>query len=98
MSIDDPLTRWRLVLGSSCDSTLCLGGGALGGDDLACDAALSWLYDRDEALGERDIRERSAGLGPSQLTVPGWLDQVHRLFPKETIERLERDAVERYQI
>src|SRR5690606_29386124 len=27
-----------------------------------------------------------------------WLDDVHRLFPKETIERLERDAVERYEI
>ncbi|MEV7027420.1 VWA domain-containing protein [Kitasatospora sp. NPDC093558] len=27
-----------------------------------------------------------------------WLDAVHRLFPKETVERLERDAVERYGI
>jgi Mg-chelatase subunit ChlD len=27
-----------------------------------------------------------------------WLDEVHRLFPKETIERLERDAVEKYEI
>jgi uncharacterized protein with von Willebrand factor type A (vWA) domain len=27
-----------------------------------------------------------------------WLEQITRLFPKETVERLERDAVERYQI
>jgi Mg-chelatase subunit ChlD len=27
-----------------------------------------------------------------------WLDDVHRLFPRETIERLERDAVEQYGI
>jgi Mg-chelatase subunit ChlD len=47
---------------------------------------------------ERDIRERSGGLGRSQLTVPQWIGEVHRLFPKETIERLERDAVERYKI
>jgi Mg-chelatase subunit ChlD len=59
---------------------------------------MAWLYDRDPSLGERDIRERSGALGPSQLTVPDWLGEVHRLFPKETIERLERDAVERYQI
>jgi Mg-chelatase subunit ChlD len=32
------------------------------------------------------------------LTTVDWLDDVHRLFPKETIERLERDAVERYEI
>jgi len=36
--------------------------------------------------------------GLSQLTTVDWLDDVHRLFAKETIERLERHAVERYQI
>lgn len=63
------------------------------------DAALSWLYDRDEELQGRDIRGgRHGGIGPSALTVPDWIDQIHRLFPKETIERLEQDAVERYAI
>ncbi|MEW2353878.1 VWA domain-containing protein [Spirillospora sp. NPDC029432] len=42
--------------------------------------------------------ERTGGSGPSMLTTVDWLDAVHRLFPKETIERLERDAVERYEI
>lgn len=32
------------------------------------------------------------------MTAIDWLDDIHRLFPKETIERLERDAVERYGI
>ena len=43
---------------------------------------------------------RGAGPGAedSHLTTVDWLDDVHRLFPKETIERLERDAVERYEI
>jgi Mg-chelatase subunit ChlD len=93
----EPLARWRLVLGASTDPSL----GAVAGltaDDLAADAAMAWLYDRDPSLGERDIRERTGGLGASQLSVPDWLGEVHRLFPKETIERLERDAVERYQI
>jgi Mg-chelatase subunit ChlD len=30
--------------------------------------------------------------------VPTWINDVHRLFPKETIERLERDAVEEFGI
>ncbi|MBK8594334.1 MAG: VWA domain-containing protein [Holophagales bacterium] len=61
------------------------------------DAALSWLYGRDKALLDRDVK-RTGGLGASTLSVPEWIQEVHRLFPKETIERLEQDAVERYQI
>ncbi|MEM9069235.1 MAG: VWA domain-containing protein [Myxococcota bacterium] len=92
-----PLLRWRLVLGEAGDA--CTGGGALQGDAAAADAALSWLYDRDEAGGDqRDIAERGAGSGPSSMTVPDWISEVHRLFPKETIERLEQDAVDRFQI
>jgi predicted metal-dependent peptidase len=30
--------------------------------------------------------------------VPDWINAVHTLFPKKTIERLERDALERYQV
>jgi Mg-chelatase subunit ChlD len=92
----DALVRWRLVLGEAADEGL---GQALDAEALAQDAALSWLYDRgDEESAERDIRERSGDLGKSQLTVPQWIGEVHRLFPKETIERLERDAVEKYKI
>ncbi len=89
-----PLVRWRLILGEAGDA--CTGGGALQGDAAAADAALGWLYDRDE-VGQGD-REKGAGSGPSQMTVPDWISEVHRLFPKETIERLEQDAVDRFQI
>ncbi|MDF2695302.1 MAG: Mg-chelatase subunit ChlD [Labilithrix sp.] len=98
MSTDDEsLARWRLMLGSSA----CGGfgsSGRLGVQDAAADAALGWLYDRDGDLKDREVRQRSGGLEESQLTVPQWLDEVHRLFPKETIERLEKDAVEKYEI
>lgn len=93
------LVRWRLMLGKSADDAL---GGAcsMGADDLAADAALSWLYDRaDEEGAERDLQgSRDGSLDPSQLTVPAWINEVHRLFPRDTIERLERDAVEKYRI
>lgn len=88
---DTDLERWRLVLGAPA-AGMC----ALGDEATAMDAALTWLYGRDPGLAERGVR--GAGSEDSRVTPVDWLDDVHRLFPKETIERLERDAVERYEI
>ncbi|MDL4774372.1 MULTISPECIES: VWA domain-containing protein [Thermomonosporaceae] len=99
------LERWRLVLGSPAEPST----GALSDEAAGRDAALDWLYGRDPDLDRRGVRRgggggggepggREGGDGPSALTTVDWLDEVHRLFPKETIERLERDAVERYEI
>ncbi|HWA25364.1 MAG TPA: VWA domain-containing protein [Lacunisphaera sp.] len=87
--------RWRLMLGAGVDSTL----GALSGSDAAQDEALAYLYDREYGAG-RNVRGGSdqGGLQQSQLTVPEWINQVHELFPQKTIERIERDALERYQL
>ena len=95
---DPSLVRWRLVLGASTDAALAPRAG-LTPDEVAADAAMAWLYDRDPELGERDVRERRGDLGGgSPMSVPDWLGEVHRLFPKKTIERVERDAVEKYAI
>lgn len=91
--------RWRLVLGQAAQGAL---GGALSESECACDQALSWLYDRDGELQQRGVRSRPgprrAGSQDPSLQVVDWINNIHRLFPKETIERLERDAVEKYQI
>lgn len=94
--VDDlpPLERWRLLLGDAAAGTL----GEPSAGAQAYDAALAWLYGREGELAARGERSRQGGQEASQLTVPEWLDAVHTLFPKETIERLERDAVERYGI
>ncbi|WP_112261479.1 VWA domain-containing protein [Lentzea terrae] len=86
------MERWRLILGEP--ATRCTG--SLQGDGAQRDAALEWLYGRDPELAERGVRK--GGNEDSLLQTVDWLDQVHRLFPRETIERLERDAVERYEI
>ncbi|THV30704.1 VWA domain-containing protein [Glycomyces paridis] len=94
------LERWRLILGPAAERHT----GGLGPENAARDAALDWLYSRGDDLGKRDVRrggargDRGGGDEPSILTTIDWLDGIHRLFPKETIERLERDAVERYEI
>ncbi len=99
----EPIVRWRLILGEASGGAL----GQPGGAARSMDAALEWLYGREGDLAGRGVRGQgggepgsdcSGGSGGSVLDVPTWLDEVHKLFPKETIERLERDAVERYEI
>lgn len=89
--------RWRLLLGEAAQPSL---GSGLGRDSgaFAMDRALAWLYGRDGAGSETDTLERHGGGGAPQLSVPEWINEIHELFPKETIECLERDAIERYGI
>jgi Mg-chelatase subunit ChlD len=96
MSDRTRLARWRLVMGAGSEQ-LC---GGLEGDDARRDECLGFLYNREHG-DRRNIRgdgPRRGGLEDSCLTVPEWINQVHALFPKRTIERLERDALERYQL
>lgn len=90
--------RWRLLLGEAAQQSL--GSGLQDGSQAAgMDRALAWLYGREEPGGDQtDTRDRQGGPGASQVTVPEWINEIHELFPKETIERLERDAIERYGI
>ncbi len=90
--------RWRLVLGEGTEDVL---GCTAEGEWAKRDRALGFLYDR-EYDPRRNVRggsqQRQAGLGGSQLTVPEWINQVHELFPRRTIERIEKDALERYKM
>lgn len=85
------------MLGAGAENAL---GCELSGAALAQDVALGYLYDREYGAG-RNVRqsdERKGGTEDSALTVPEWINQVHELFPKRTIERLEKDALERYKL
>jgi Mg-chelatase subunit ChlD len=88
------MIRWRLVLGSGVEDAL---GALPGGAWEEREAALAFLYDREYGAA-RNVRERHGSLDASSLTVPEWINAVHELFPRRTIERIERDAVERYQL
>ncbi len=86
------LTRWRLILGEAAQDSL----GGIGGWAQA-DAAMEWLYGRERAK-DAHREERGTGPGPSQMTVPDWINEIHTLFPREIIERLEHDAIHRYHL
>lgn len=90
--------RWRLLLGEAAQPSLQSALGPNTGPGAAMDKALAWLYGRDDGQQQADMLDRHGGSEASQLSVPDWINQIHELFPKETIERLERDAIERYGI
>jgi Mg-chelatase subunit ChlD len=54
--------------------------------------ALDFLYNREQ--GE-DVR-RQGGTEASRLTAATWITKIRKLFPKETVEILERHALDRY--
>lgn len=96
---DKHLARWRLVLGKYAAQQLPL---ELGARQQRLEKALDYLYGREyqgrgirgESLPSSDKREGT--LDPTQLTIPGWLSEVRELFPKESIEIIEKHALDRY--
>ena len=90
------LNRWRLILGGSSSGQISFSQGASLENGISCmdlEDVLDFLYDREQ--GE-DVRERTAGLGGSHLTAATWITRIRKLFPKETVEILERHALETY--
>jgi len=89
----DTLVCWRLILGHYAKEQISV---PLDPTQARLETALDYLYSR-EYTG-RGVRERgSAGsLDASQLTVPKWLGEVRQLFPKETVEIIEKHALDRY--
>lgn len=99
---DDDLrhrARWRLVLGAEAAAACgAAGTGGRGTSDGVLtdvqrdqDGALEFLYER-----ETGRTRRGGSQGGGGLTVSDWVNRVHTLFPRQVVERLEHDALERY--
>ena len=90
------LNRWRLVLGKYAADQIPFEGGSL--KMMEMEEVLDYLYSREYGE-EKEIREdRKGGSGASQLTVPHWLTKIKTLFPRNTVEIMERHALEKYQM
>ena len=90
------LNRWRLVLGKYASGQIGFTGNTLNYMDM--EEVLDYLYSREYGEGQEIRQERRGGSEGSQLTVPKWLHQMKRLFPKETVEVMERHALEKYNM
>ncbi|MEQ5186915.1 VWA containing CoxE family protein, partial [Providencia alcalifaciens] len=89
--------RWRLILGQYADDAL--GQATFNADDLKVERTLDFLYRREyQRRGLRQERGRHGSLDASQLTAVNWLNQARKLFPNSTFERMQSQAIERYQI
>jgi Mg-chelatase subunit ChlD len=92
------LARWRLVLGMAAEAhgISCTGQA----DAERIEQLVGFLFESGEGQGAgkgggRRSSDRSAGLGPSQLTVPDWVDAVNELFPQQSKEVMQKELVRR---
>jgi Mg-chelatase subunit ChlD len=95
------LLRWRYILGRYAEHQLPC---SMSSEQLRMEQALDFLYGREYA--DRGVRPSGKGgsstekqpgsLDPSQLTIPSWVATVRELFPQETVEVIEKHALERY--
>ena len=89
------LNRWRLILGGNSSGQISFSSGASLENGISCmdlEEVLDFLYDREQ--GE-DVR-RKGGMEQSHLTAATWITRIRKLFPKETVEILERHALDTY--
>ena len=78
---------------------MLLGQATFNADDLKIERTLDFLYRREyQRRGLRQERGRHGSLDASQLTAVNWLNQARKLFPNSTFERMQSQAIERYQI
>lgn len=92
------LNRWRLVLGNFAEDNI-----ELDPQYSEMDSTLNFLYEREysKEAGYADFdkndKERG-GKEKSQLTVPTWVAKVRKLFPKKTVEIMQNQALEKYNL
>ncbi|MCU1795349.1 VWA domain-containing protein [Pectobacterium polaris] len=105
MSAQDPQSddkekngkRWRLILGHYADEAL--GNATFDAQDLKVERTLDYLYRREyQRRGLKQEGGRHGSLDQSQLTAVNWLNQARKLFPSSTFERMQSQAIERYEI
>lgn len=90
------LNRWRLVLGKYASGQISYSGGDV--NYMGMEEVLDYLYSREYGEEQEIRQERQGGSGDSQLTVPKWLHEMKKLFPRQTVEIMERHALEKYEM
>lgn len=89
------LNRWRLILGSFSNLEI-------DNEYSEIDETLNFLYDREYTQNDRysldNFNNSNSSKEKSVLTVPKWILKVKKLFPKETVEIMQKQALEKYKL
>lgn len=90
------LNRWRLVLGKYAAGQISFSENGV--KMMEMEEVLDYLYSREYGDEQEIRKDRQGGSGDSQLTVPHWLTKIKTLFPRSTVEIMERHALEKYRM
>ena len=89
------LNRWRLILGSFSNLEI-------DNEYSEIDETLNFLYDREYTQNGGysldNFNNSNSSKEKSALTVPKWISKVKKLFPKETVEIMQKQALEKYKL
>lgn len=89
------LNRWRLILGSFSNLEIY-------NEYSEIDETLNFLYDREYTQNGGysldNFNNSNSSKEKSALTVPKWISKVKKLFPKETVEIMQKQALEKYKL
>lgn len=89
------LNRWRLILGSFSNLEI-------DNEYSEMDETLNFLYDREYTQNSGysldNFNNSNSSKEKSALTVPKWISKVKKLFPKETVEIMQKQALEKYKL
>lgn len=89
------LNRWRLILGKNSENHIDFSGSYANGisyEDM--ENTLDFLYSMEFG----DELMRLGGNGGSRLYTADWIAKVRRIFPKKTVEILEKQALEHFNL
>ncbi len=92
----ETLNKWRLILGKNSEDHISfIGDEQETGLYESMESTLDFLYDMEHGDGVMRS-ERQGGLEASMPQVAQWIEKVRRLFPKRTVEILEKQALDHF--
>lgn len=92
------LNRWRLILGRFASEQISFSESGQQIRYIDMEEVLDYVYSREYGE-EQEVRDsRGGGRGGSYLSVPDWLGKINKLFPKKTVEIMEKHALDRYHM
>lgn len=89
------LNRWRLILGKNSENHIDFSGSY--SNDISyedMENTLDFLYSMEFG----DELMRIGGNGSSRLYTADWIAKVRKIFPKKTVEVLEKQAIEHFNL